>query len=438
MLSARKAGNIGSIFVSSFKGELPAHYQELKKEIAPKDPSVIQNAWKRLESSFKEEIPKIKELGSQVIPQVNFHEKFDFPSDMKAEIKKRGCVIIRNVVPPEVAQGYKQQVLDYIAAHPGVPGFPDNDPQVWELYWSKAQVEARSHPHFLQTATALNRLWHADENDEVDLETNLAYCDRVRIRKPKDHSFKLREHLDGGSTERWEDENYRKCFSNILEGKWEDHDPYDVTHRLDAKMQLHDAPGGCEMFRTYQGWLALSSAKSGCGSLQLCPLIKETTAAILMRPLMPDLLDSSSMAGAFPGTQIDIDPELLPQVVDTTVCIPDMNPGDAVFWHCDMVHAVDSVCSQPTDASVFYIPASPLCSINTAYVAKQRETFRLGLTPPDFPGNNAEKDFQDRATPDDLTPLARVGMGFQRLEPKHKLTKGAQAAVDNFNKVLGL
>ncbi|OMJ20856.1 hypothetical protein AYI69_g6058 [Smittium culicis] len=440
MLSARKEGTIGSIFATSFKGELPSRFAQLKKEIAPSDPSVMHDAWQRLECVFQEEAPKIKAMGSKIIPQVNFKDIIDgnFPSDMKEEIKKRGCVVIRGVVSEDVANGYKQQVLDYIAAHPGeIPGFPDNDPQVWELYWSKAQVEARSNPNFLQTTTALNRLWYAEDDSKVDLETNLTYCDRLRIRKPGDESFKLREHLDGGSVERWEDDNYRKCFSEILAGEWEKHDSYNVTHRLDAKMQLYDAPGGCEMFRTFQGWLSLSTAKSGCGSIRFCPLVKETTSAIIMRPLLQDLLETPSLGGAYPGTQIDIDPILLPQIADICVPVPDIHPGDAVFWHCDLVHAVDLKCEQPTDSSVFYIPATPLCNINASYVKKQRETFRLGLTPPDFPGNNAEKDFADRATPSDLSELGRLGMGFERLDPKHKLTKGALAAIDEYNRTLG-
>ncbi|PVU84502.1 hypothetical protein BB560_007333 [Smittium megazygosporum] len=435
---ARKQGNIGSIFASSFKGELPERYIQLKKDISPSDPSAIPKAWERLEQAFEREAPNVT---TQCIPQVEFQsiKNGEFPDEIKHELMKRGCVVVKGVVPVDTAVGYKQQVLDYITAHGGnIPGFPEHDQQVWELYWSKAQVEARSHPNFIQTAAALNRLWHADENAKVDLGTNLTYCDRLRIRKPGDSSFKLREHLDGGSTERWEDECYRKCYSDILNGQWENHDAFDATHRLDAKMQMYDAPGGCEMFRTFQGWLALSSVKSGCGSLRLCPLIKETTAAIIMRPLLQDIIHTSSMGGAYPGTQIDIDPKLLSQITSICVPIPDVSPGDAVFWHCDMVHAVDEKCTQQTDSSVFYIPSTPLCKINTSYIIKQKHTFDLGLTPPDFPGNNAEQDFADRATPADLSHLGKLGMGYERIQTRPGMTKGAIAAVQEYNHALNL
>jgi hypothetical protein len=43
------------------------------------------------------------------------------PEDV-ASIKKRGCVVIRNVVDDEEALGWKQAVKDYVEANPSVPG----------------------------------------------------------------------------------------------------------------------------------------------------------------------------------------------------------------------------------------------------------------------------------------------------------------------------
>ena len=41
----------------------------------------------------------------------------------------------------------------------------------------------------------------------------------------------------------WEDPEYRKCFKNILNGKWEEYDPFDATHRVSANMDLYDCSG---------------------------------------------------------------------------------------------------------------------------------------------------------------------------------------------------
>jgi len=69
------------------------------------------------------------------------------------------------------------------------------------VYWSKAQFEARSHPNLNLATGAVNQLWHADEGTAIDFKTNVTYCDRLRIRKPGDKSFTLKEHVDGGSIE---------------------------------------------------------------------------------------------------------------------------------------------------------------------------------------------------------------------------------------------
>ena len=103
---------------------------------------------------------------------------------------------------PGEARGYKQQVLDYTRENPSFTGFPANDPQVLEIYWSKGQVAARQHPHVFATLLALNNIWtvspQAEDADEVDLSTVLTYGERLRIRKPNDTSFQLGPHMDGG------------------------------------------------------------------------------------------------------------------------------------------------------------------------------------------------------------------------------------------------
>ncbi|KAG2338313.1 hypothetical protein BDR05DRAFT_969383, partial [Suillus weaverae] len=40
--------------------------------------------------------------------------------------------------------------------------------------------------------------------------------------------------------------------------------------------------------------------------------------------------------------------------------IPDIQPGDQVYWHCDTVHSVEQLHSGQKDSSIFYIPAVPL------------------------------------------------------------------------------
>ena len=157
------------------------------------------------------------------------------------------------------------------------------------ISWTKPQVQARSHPNLLASVVWLNNLYHAQEsgnnekNEElantmkgVDLSTPLTYADRFRIRKPglqwdlhpphvdgsslffkPSISLPIHDMFVGGTIERWVDPFFRKCFENILNGNWRDHDPFALEGRLNARNSLHGMPNQSSIFRTFQGWLAM-------------------------------------------------------------------------------------------------------------------------------------------------------------------------------------
>jgi hypothetical protein len=60
----------------------------------------------------------------------------------------------------------------------------------------------------------------------------LTYADRLRIRHPSDAKFALGPHMDGGSVERWEDERYRSVYGEILRGRWEAFDAWQMGDYL--------------------------------------------------------------------------------------------------------------------------------------------------------------------------------------------------------------
>ena len=65
--------------------------------------------------------------------------------------------------------------------------------------------------------------------------------------------------------------------------------------------------------------------------------------------------------------------------------------------------------------TVLYIPVGPDCPNNRAYIEKAKKCFLDGEFPPDFkmPTKQDERNFQDRATLDDLNEDAKVMMGFE-------------------------
>jgi hypothetical protein len=121
------------------------------------------------------------------------------------------------------------------------------------------------------------------------------------------------------------------------------------------------------------------------------------------------------------------------------VSIPTVRPGDMVFWHCDTIHAVDSVHRGNFDSSVFYIPAAPLCEVYGEYLAQQRHSFQQGIPPPDFPGGEGESRHVGRATPENIkTVEGRRAMGLQSFEIKSYMTPGEKEMVSAANNILNL
>mmetsp|Transcript_133071 Transcript_133071/g.315418 ORF Transcript_133071/g.315418 Transcript_133071/m.315418 type:complete len:419 (+) Transcript_133071:45-1301(+) len=410
--------SIGDLFTSlgAAPPVLGEEYAKLKDGLRP-DPEILRAAFERLRLRLRALRLEMQAAQSAAVPQVDFAElqAGRFPEDLAAQVRERGCVVVRQVVSASEALQAKAATEQYIAANPDkMLGFPKTAPMVWEVYWAKEQLKMRGHPNMLATQTALNRLWHC-ENGAVDVDRPLTYCDRLRIRKAGDTSFTLGPHVDGGSTERWEDEEYRKVYSHIWSGDWESYDAFDATHRAAARYDLYGKNlGACSIFRSFQGWLSLSHAGSGRGALLLAPILREATAFLLLRPFLEDV-PASSFCGANPGKVQDLFPEFHQELIDCLVPIPDVQPGDTVWWHCDLIHAVEGTHGGTEDAAVFYIPAVPFSEKNADYVRTQAEALRLGRTPPDFPPNHCEVDCVDRGVEEDLSAAGLQAMALPDL-----------------------
>jgi hypothetical protein len=93
--------------------------------------------------------------------------------------------------------------------------------------------------------------------------------------------------------------------------------------------------------------------------------------------------------------------------------IPLVEPGDTVWWHPDVVHAVEDAHTGIGYSNVIYIGAAPYCAKNAAYLERQKHAFLRGESAPDFAAENYETRFEGRATPDDLSPLGRKQMGLE-------------------------
>ena len=395
----KEAGDISSVF-PSLTGKtpppLPARFGELKKGLIRGSEDAVKASWQRLLANLRHEIDEIKKNDTSVIPSIDYQtvSQGKVSQQQIDSIKHRGLAVIRNVMPRQEALDLKAQAQEYIKANsPKVKAFPADSPAVFELYWTPTQVKARAHPHMLKTQSFLSSLWHSsDTSSEISTTYPLTYSDRLRIRQPGDGKFALGPHSDGGSVERWEDPEYSRVYSKILQGRWEDYDPFDARHRIAATMDMYNGGGACSMFRLFQGWLAMSSTGPGEGTLKVCPLLKQATAYLILRPFFNLETGELNLDNSFPNSALGAGQEYNPvthphlELEHTMVSVPKVEPGDYVAWFCDTIHAVDSQHRGTGDSSVLYIPACAVTKSNIEFMKKQRAAALRYSPPQDFPG----------------------------------------------------
>jgi hypothetical protein len=394
-----------------------------KRKMAPR-----RDALKRAFSEVKDHISRTAEkikaetaAGRQTVPEVEYRDIKDgkVSDATKKAIRTTGCAIVRGVFPQPVASGWFDEVGHYL---------DDNDyerrevekrsldkyfsalkagkPQIFNIYWSKPQVNARQDPKLAETRSFLDRLWKYEGVFNPDRQC--AYADRVRRRQPGDKTLGLSPHMDAGTVERWIDPGYQQVYRNVFAGDWRGYDPFDGNHRLDTREI--PSPAVCSMFRTYQGWTALTRQGPRDGTLQLIP-IAEGISYVLLRALQEDVPEDD-LCGAAPGRALGVSREWHPEMMEAMVSIPEVQPGDTVWWHTDICHAVANEHAGKEYASVIYIGSAPDCAKNRAYLPKQKQAFLAGRSAPDFAAMDFEVDFKGRATEGDLTALGRQQMGF--------------------------
>ncbi|KAL0488897.1 hypothetical protein AKO1_013529 [Acrasis kona] len=398
---------------------------KVKKDLwtGKEDPSV---SYSRLLQSIQEEVAIIQKADQEnksVIPEISFEAIDSTPTTTIQEIKKRGCVVVRGTVGKEQAERWAQMAEDYVTkdnnyAHEvNVDAdkknfFAESTPQIYGVYWGKAQIQARQHENVAKVRSYLNRLWSFESNDEwsFDPDKECSYADRQRIRQPGNISG-LAPHVDGGSVERWVDPGYVEFYKDVYNGNWESFDPWNGVARV--RTEELPSPNVCTVFRTYQGWLALSKQGKNDGTLQVVPLVKQSTAHLLLKSFQQSVDSDDPFCGAFEGRQFKILEKYHAELLKGLISIPEVQPGDMVFWHPDLIHAVEREHKGNGKSSVLYIGGAPLCKKNALYVKKQKKDFLNGEAGPDFPQEHKEVDYNNRASVEDLTDLGKKQMGFE-------------------------
>jgi hypothetical protein len=359
--------------------------------------------------------------GRPVVPEIDYSDIRDgrVPAAARVEIREAGCAVVRGVFPASMASGWFDELGEYLRTNryeereiekrsldKYFSALESGKPQIFNVYWSRPQVLARQDPRLAETRAFLNRLWRYEGAFDPDRECT--YADRVRRRQPGDKTLGLSPHMDAGTVERWIDPGYQDVYGEVFAGNWRGYDPFDGTHRLHTREI--PSPAVCSMFRTYQGWTALTRQGPNDGTLRLIP-IAQGISYVLLRALQADVPETD-LCGARPGRALSVSPEWHADLLAGLVSIPEVQPGDTVFWHTDICHSVGDEHAGREYASVIYIGSAPDCPKNRSYLPRQKDAFLAGRSAPDFAAMDLEVDFTGRATEADLTPLGRMQMGF--------------------------
>lgn len=371
------------------------------------------------------EIEQARERGEDVWPIVQFSdiEAGAVPQETIDLIHRRGCAIVRGQVSEDQASEWDRSLVEYVDSNDfsGQYRGPADDffgtleaskPEIYPIYWSPAQMEARQHEHTAQVQSFLNRMWKSESRGVTwfDPDQDSMYPDRIRRRPPGTTSNGLGAHTDSGSVERWLTPAYQQVFESIFTGDFESYDPWDAAFR--TEVDEYPSSTMCSMFRSFQGWLAMSQMQRDQGVLWVVP-IPEAMAYVLVRALLDDVPDDE-LAGAEQGKALGINEQYHPMLMRARSGIPTVQPGDSVWWHSDVIHGVASVESQEGWGNVIYIPAAPMCAKNAAYAKDVAERFRRGESPADFPKEDYEVNWENRFREDQLNQIGARGLGVTR------------------------
>ncbi len=398
--------------VAAFKRTVAPHRDALRRAYAD-----VKNHINRAVDGIARDVAARR----PVVPEVEYRDIREgaISDEVRQAIRSSGCVVIRGVFPPALATEWFAEVGEYLETNhyeerevekrsldKYFSALKAGKPQIFNVYWSRPQVMARQDVRLAETRAFLDRLWKYEGAFNPDLQCT--YADRLRRRQPGDKTLGLSPHMDAGTVERWIDPGYQKVYENIFAGDWRGYDPFDAKHRLETREI--PSPAVCSMFRTYQGWTALTRQGPRDGTLRLIP-IAAGIAYVLLRALQDDV-EESDLCGAAPGRALSVSPDWHSDLIAGLVSIPEVMPGDTVFWHTDICHAVADEHEGREYASVIYIGSAPDCAKNRAYLPRQRDAFLEGRSAPDFAAMDFETDFKGRATLADLSDLGRAQMGF--------------------------
>src|SRR5918997_5165985 len=230
--------------------DIPAAIAEIKTAIRARIAAsgrTVEDVLAELEEFLEGEIADIeaaKARGDEVWPVISYAdiEAGTVRPETLALLKRRGCAVVRGHFDRGQAEQWDRDVVDYVESNHfferytgpaddffGSLGAEMSKPEIYPIYWSSAQMEARQDPRMATVQAFLNRQWvsEADGHRWFDPEVDSLYPDRIRRRPPGTDSGGLGTHLDPGTLDLWMTEGYQLAFRHLFAGEIATYDPWD-------------------------------------------------------------------------------------------------------------------------------------------------------------------------------------------------------------------
>jgi hypothetical protein len=124
-VGSKKEGDISSVFASlsgNAPEPLPHRFANVKRKLIQGREEAVTASWERLLNALEKEVKTVENLGSLIIPSIQYDEmRRKFPEFQK-DLKERGAGVIRGVVSQDEARYYKTDLEEYIKANPSTKG----------------------------------------------------------------------------------------------------------------------------------------------------------------------------------------------------------------------------------------------------------------------------------------------------------------------------
>jgi hypothetical protein len=183
-------------------GDLPAAVRQIKAALRARIAAsgrTVEEVFAVVEQQMKTEVEEItaaRDRGETIWPVIDYAdiEAGTVTEAARALLRRRGCLVVRGHFDREQALRWDRDIVRYVDSNNFFENYrgPADDffgsvgskPEIYPIYWSPTQMQARQDDRMAQVQRFLNRLWkHESEGAQwFDPNRDSLYPDRIRRR----------------------------------------------------------------------------------------------------------------------------------------------------------------------------------------------------------------------------------------------------------------